>query len=142
MAVASYEQVLAEYLQTRTSMDGRDGDRFRQLCKTYLTSQPAEARFRALDQNVYRWLKRLVSDENYRPDVLLKLKEGFGNLEHYALNLWRWPWRKEFHLIKVNMPSSATHRDGGRGRSRSWVQCGVQSTYCHIRITLILMRQV
>ena len=29
------------------------------------------------------------------------LMAGFHSLEKYAINLWKFPWRREYHTIKV-----------------------------------------
>lgn len=61
-----------------------------------------ENRYRSLDMNFYKnVLEKIAEKLEGSEDSLKKMKAGFENLEKYAINLWKFPWSKEYHSIKV-----------------------------------------
>ena len=71
--------------------------------REFLTSVTPEERFLNLD--VYRKLKQISEnlDKNVKSyqESISRISSGFKSLEQYGVNLWRFPWRKEYHTIKV-----------------------------------------
>lgn len=68
--------------------------------REFLTSAQPKDRFINLD--VYgNLLKRIAENQKSSQESILKIKSGFKSLEQYGVNLWRFPWRKEYHTIKV-----------------------------------------
>ena len=53
-------------------------------------------------QNFYESILGKIAQKFERnEDSIQKMKFGFHCLEKYAINLWKFPWRKEYHSIKV-----------------------------------------
>lgn len=59
-------------------------------------------RFTYLDIDFYRCiLENIVNNFERNDDSIQKMQTGFNSLEKYAVNLWKFPWCKEYHKIKV-----------------------------------------
>ena len=60
-------------------------------------------RFVFLDIDFYRnVLGGIAKDFEKSEESINKMQAGFKSLEKYAVNLWKFPWRKEYHSIKVS----------------------------------------
>ena len=68
---------------------------------TTATVKP-EDRFVPLNIDFYRNVLGKISS-NFKSDEesLQRITTGFNSLEKYGVNLWKFPWRKEYHTIKV-----------------------------------------
>ena len=99
----SRNDLLKMYSEFHTKDGGNNNQRdlYASGCK-FLSSTAPEKRFMELGINLYRLLRKRVDKfDGHTADIMLVIKEGFVFLEKYALNLWKFPWRKEFHVIKV-----------------------------------------
>ena len=74
--------------------------------REFLNSVKPEDRFISLNLDVYRNLleriaENLEKNQESNQESISKIKSGFKSLEQYGVNLWKFPWRKEYHTIKV-----------------------------------------
>lgn len=70
--------------------------------RKFLSSVKPEDRFVYLDINFYEGiLENIAQNFDRNEDSIQMIKAGFNSLEKYAVNLWKFPWRKEYHSIKV-----------------------------------------
>jgi len=70
--------------------------------REFLTLARPEFRFINLNLDVYgNLLERIAENHKSDQESILKIKSGFKSLEQYGVNLWKFPWRKEYHTIKV-----------------------------------------
>ena len=67
-----------------------------------LSSVEPESRYLCLGTDFYKnVLEKIAQKLERNEDSIQKMKAGFHCLEKYAINLWKFPWRKEYHSIKV-----------------------------------------
>ena len=70
--------------------------------REFLTLAEPEERFINLNLDVYEnLLGRIAKNQKSDQESILRIGSGFKSLEQYGVNLWRFPWRKEYHTIKV-----------------------------------------
>lgn len=67
--------------------------------REFLSSVNPEERYIVL--NLYPILVKTAQNFERNENSIQKMKTGFNCLEKYAVNLWKFPWRKEYHTIKV-----------------------------------------
>lgn len=68
----------------------------------FSTSLKPIDRFNFLDIDFYRHiLENIAGNFERNEDSIQKMQTGFNSLEKYAVNLWKFPWRKEYHKVKV-----------------------------------------
>ena len=67
--------------------------------REFLSSVKPEERYIYL--SLYPKLAKTAQNFERDENGIQKLKTGFNCLEKYAVNLWKFPWRKEYHTIKV-----------------------------------------
>lgn len=63
------------------------------------TSEPGD-RF-APEVEFYEDIERIAQKFESDEDFFKMMKAGMNSLEKYGVNLWRFPWRKEYHTVKV-----------------------------------------
>ena len=76
--------------------------------REYLCSQSVNPRdrFLILSIDFYKSIMQNVAkcknfEEQEGGTAFSSLMAGFHSLEKYAINLWKFPWRREYHSIKV-----------------------------------------
>ena len=77
--------------------------------REYLCSQFVNPKDRFLCLHVLDFYKSILLkivrcgdfEKQETSTALSSLMTGFHSLEKYAVNLWKFPWRKEYHIIKV-----------------------------------------
>lgn len=72
--------------------------------REFLTSVKPEDRFLNLNVGVYRNLLKQIAEnleKESNQESISRITRGVKSLEQYGVNLWRFPWRKEYHTIKV-----------------------------------------
>ena len=70
--------------------------------RIHLSSVEPECRFMLLNSYSYKnVLEKAATDLEGKGESFQKILSGFKSLEQYGLNLWKFPWRKEYHTIKV-----------------------------------------
>lgn len=70
--------------------------------RVHLSSVKPKHRFTILNSDSYRdVLEKVATDLERKEETFQKIQSGFKSLEQYGLNLWKFPWRKEYHTIKV-----------------------------------------
>lgn len=67
--------------------------------REFLSTVKPEERYILL--NLYPILVKTAQHFERNENSIQKMKTGFNCLEKYALNLWKFPWRKEYHTIKL-----------------------------------------
>lgn len=84
------------------------------LGREYLCSQfvNPKDRFLFLHIDFYKSiLHKIAKCQNFEEQegstVLSSWMGGFHSLEKYAVNLWKFPWRREYHSIKVGFCNPA-----------------------------------
>lgn len=70
--------------------------------RDFLTTVKPEYRFVHLNVDFYRNVLGIIAQKYDRNvESIQKINTGFNSLEKYAVNLWKFPWRKEYRTIKV-----------------------------------------
>lgn len=70
--------------------------------REYLSSVTPKNRFILLNSDSYtNVLEKVATNLEGNEESFQKIKSGFKSLEQYGVNLWKFPWRKEYHTIKV-----------------------------------------
>ena len=70
--------------------------------REHLSSVKPKCRFMLLNSDSYiNVLEKVATDLEGKEESFQKIHSGFKSLEQYGLNLWKFPWRKEYHTIKV-----------------------------------------
>ena len=70
--------------------------------RALLSSVKPANRYLCLGVDFYKnVLEKIAQKFERNKDSIQKMKDGFLCLEKYAINLWKFPWRKEYHSIKV-----------------------------------------
>ena len=70
--------------------------------RDFLTTVKPEDRFVHLNVDFYRNVLGIIAQKyDINEESIQKINTGFKSLEKYAVNLWKFPWRKEYHTIKV-----------------------------------------
>lgn len=70
--------------------------------RDFLTTVKPEDRFVHLNVDFYRNVLGIIAQKYDRnEESIQKINTGFNSLEKYAVNLWKFPWRKEYRTIKV-----------------------------------------
>jgi len=70
--------------------------------RVYLSSVKPKYRFTLVNSHSYiNVLEKVATDLERKEESFQKIQCGFKSLEQYGLNLWKFPWRKEYHTIKV-----------------------------------------
>lgn len=70
--------------------------------REHLSSVNPKYRFMLLNSDSYiNVLEKVATDLGENEESFQKIQSGFKSLEQYGLNLWKFPWRKEYHTIKV-----------------------------------------
>ena len=72
--------------------------------REFLASVKPEDRFLNLNVGVYRNLLKQIAEnleKESNQESISRITRGVKSLEQYGVNLWRFPWRKEYHTIKV-----------------------------------------
>ena len=86
-----------EYISHTTSESGKS---LTSHSWEFLTSVQG-GRFMYLDSTLRETIAKVSNLGGEASVVIQEIKTGFHTLERYAVNLWRFPWRKEYHKIKV-----------------------------------------
>ena len=70
--------------------------------REFLTTVKPEDRFAHQNMNFYKDVLETIAQKFERNEDCIKIiKAGMNSLEKYGVNLWRFPWRKEYHTVKV-----------------------------------------
>lgn len=73
--------------------------------REFLSTVGPEERFVHFNIDFYRnVMEKICHNENSSESnekSLQRIVTGFNHLEKYAINLWKFPWRKEYQTIKV-----------------------------------------
>lgn len=70
--------------------------------REFLILVKPENRFILLNSDFYtNVLEKVAMKLEGKEESIQKIKSGFKSLEQYGVNLWKFPWRKEYHTIKV-----------------------------------------
>ena len=93
------QKLYCEYHANNTS--GITEESLVKQSREFLTSVKPKDRF--IHSNFYENVLERVASKNFErnEESIQKIKSGFHSLEQYGLNLWKFPWRKEYHTIKV-----------------------------------------
>nr|XP_058959659.1 uncharacterized protein LOC131786619 [Pocillopora verrucosa] len=68
--------------------------------KEFLSTSKPGYRF-ALEVEFYDDVERIAQKFDSDEDFFKMMKAGMNSLEKYGVNLWRFPWRKEYHTVKL-----------------------------------------
>lgn len=70
------------------------------ISKEFLSTVEPGDRF-AQGVDFYEDIVRISQYFDEHEDFYKMVKAGINSLEKYGLNLWKFPWRKEYHTVKV-----------------------------------------
>lgn len=94
--------LLNQYIENRLT---NETDETKEKClervsKKFLSTVKPGDRF-AQGVDFYGDIVRISQDFDEHEDFYKMVKTGINSLEKYGLNLWRFPWRKEYHTVKL-----------------------------------------
>ena len=97
------ELLLEQYCEYHSNKDsGITEESLVVQSRVHLSSVNPKCRFMFLNSDSYiNVLEKVATDLGEKEESFQRIQIGFKSLEQYGLNLWKFPWRKEYHTIKV-----------------------------------------
>ena len=95
-----WESLLSQYIEYHSNDANETKEVLVRNSKEFLSTSKPGYRF-ALEVEFYDDVERIAQKFDSDEDFFKMMKAGMNSLEKYGVNLWRFPWRKEYHTVKV-----------------------------------------
>lgn len=91
--------LISQYIEYHSN-GGIEEKWLERISKEFLSIVEPGDRF-AYGVDFYKDIVRIAQYFDEHEDFFKMMKAGINSLEKYGLNLWRFPWRKEYHSVKL-----------------------------------------
>ena len=95
-----WESLLSQYIEYHSNNANETKEVLVRNSKEFLSTSKPGYRFE-LEVEFYDDVERIAQKFDSDEDFFKMMKAGMNSLEKYGVNLWRFPWRKEYHTVKV-----------------------------------------